>query len=155
MTNLPRRSFLRLGAGVLAAAELPRAAWAKRAPLAPLELKQIEIAAGASRPFGAVHVSDTHIVRADKRDDARKITLAANRTFAPWGEHYLDEAIHAAEAAGEMLIHTGDLIDFVSAANLDMAEAMRKAREQLQGTTATPPPAPRAVLKAVSHPATA
>ena len=122
MTNLPRRDFLRLGAGVIAAAELPRAAWAKRAPLAPLELKMIEIAAGASKPFGAVHVSDTHIVRADKRDDARKITLAANRTFAPWGEHYLDEAIRAAEAADEMLIHTGDLIDFVSAANLDMAE---------------------------------
>jgi len=34
-----------------------------------------------------------------------------------------------------------------------MAEAMRKAREQLQGTQSTPPPAPRAVLKAVSHPA--
>ena len=54
MTNLPRRSFLRLGAGVLAAAELPRAAWAKRAPLAPLELKQVEIAVGASRPFGDI-----------------------------------------------------------------------------------------------------
>ena len=36
-----------------------------------------------------------------------------------------------------------------------IAEAMRKAREQLQGTTPTPPPAPRAVLKAVSHPTTA
>lgn len=33
-----------------------------------------------------------------------------------------------------------------------MAEAMRKAREQLQGTAATPHPAPRAVLKAVSQP---
>ena len=33
-----------------------------------------------------------------------------------------------------------------------MAEAMRKAREQLQGTASKPPPAPRAVLKAVSHP---
>ena len=31
-----------------------------------------------------------------------------------------------------------------------MAEVMRKAREQLQGAPATPPPAPRAVLKAVS-----
>ncbi len=31
-----------------------------------------------------------------------------------------------------------------------MAEVMRKAREQLQGAKATPPPAPRAVLKAVS-----
>ena len=33
-----------------------------------------------------------------------------------------------------------------------IAEAMRKAREQLQGTAATPHPAPRAVLKAVSQP---
>ena len=33
-----------------------------------------------------------------------------------------------------------------------IAEAMRKAREQLQGTASAPPPAPRAVLKAVSHP---
>jgi len=33
-----------------------------------------------------------------------------------------------------------------------MAEAMRKAREQLQGTQPTPPPAPRAVLKAVPQP---
>ena len=30
-----------------------------------------------------------------------------------------------------------------------MAEAMRKAREELQGTAPSPPPAPRAVLKAV------
>ena len=36
-----------------------------------------------------------------------------------------------------------------------IAEAMRKAREQLQGTAPTPPPAPRAVLKAVPHPPTA
>ena len=34
-----------------------------------------------------------------------------------------------------------------------MAEAMRKAREQLQGATPPPTPAPRAVLKAVSQPA--
>ena len=36
-------------------------------------LKPIEIAAGASKPFGAVHVSDTHIVRADATEkDPRK-----------------------------------------------------------------------------------
>jgi hypothetical protein len=121
--NIQRRSFLRLGAGLIAASELPRAALAKSAPLPPIKLRQIEICAGASKPFGAVHVSDTHIVRADSRDNARKITLAARRSgHMKWGEHYLDEAIRAAESAGEMLIHTGDLIDFVSAANLEMAE---------------------------------
>jgi UDP-2,3-diacylglucosamine pyrophosphatase LpxH len=48
--------------------------------------------------------------------------LAASR--ARWfskAEHYLDEAIHYARANKLMLIHTGDLIDFVSEANLDAA----------------------------------
>ena len=115
-----RREFLSLGAGAVLAAELPALA-AKRAPLPPLHLETIEIPVGASKPFGAIHVSDTHIVRVDNRDDERKMKLAAGRRFAPWGEHYLDEAINLAKGRGDMLLHTGDLIDFVSAANLDFA----------------------------------
>ena len=115
-----RREFLTLGAGAVLAAELPVLA-AKRAPLPPLRLETIEIPVGASKPFGAIQVSDTHIVRVDNRDDERKMKLAAGRRFAPWGEHYLDEAIHAAKERGDLLLHTGDLIDFVSAANLDCA----------------------------------
>ena len=115
-----RREFLSLGAGAVLAAELPALA-AKRAPLPPLHLETIEIPVGASKPFGAIHVSDTHIVRVDNRDDERKMKLAAGRRFAPWGEHYLDEAIRAAKDRGDLLLHTGDLIDFVSAANLDCA----------------------------------
>ena len=115
-----RREFLSLGAGVVLAAELPAFA-AKRAPLPPLHLETIEIPVGASKPFGAIHVSDTHIVRVDNRDNERKMKLAAGRRFAPWGEHYLDEAINLAKGRGDMLLHTGDLIDFVSAANLDFA----------------------------------
>lgn len=110
------------GAGALLASELPRTVWAKRAPLAPLKLKTLEIAVGAAKPFGAVHVSDTHIVRVDKRDDERKMKLAAGRCYFPHGEHYLDEAIHLAQTDGDLLLHTGDLIDFVSAANLDLVE---------------------------------
>ena len=117
---MKRREFLSLGAGAVLAAELPVLA-AKRAPLPPLRFETIEIPVGASKPFGAIQVSDTHIVRVDNRDDERKMKLAAGRRFAPWGEHYLDEAIRAAKDRGDMLLHTGDLIDFVSAANLDCA----------------------------------
>ena len=122
MMNFNRRDFLRLGAGALVAAELPGSAFAMRDPLKPLNVRPLEIAVGASKPFGAMHVSDTHIVRADRRDDARKINLAANRTFSTWGEHYLDAAIAQAKSRGDLLLHTGDMIDFVSAANLDLAE---------------------------------
>ncbi len=115
-----RREFISIGAGAVLAAELPVLA-AKRAPLPPLRLEAIEIPVGASKPFGAIQVSDTHIVRVDRRDDERKMKLAAGRSFSPWAEHYLDEAIVRAKGAGDLLLHTGDLIDFVSAANLDAA----------------------------------
>ncbi len=117
-----RREFLTLGAGALVAAELPFAAEAKRGPIPPLNVRHVEIAVGASKPFGAIQLSDTHIVRVDKRDDERKMKLAAGRSFTPFAEHYLDEAINLAKARGDLLLHTGDLIDFVSAANLDLVE---------------------------------
>lgn len=117
---MKRREFLSLGAGAMLAAELPAVA-AKSAPLPQLRLKPIEIPVGASKPFGAIHVSDTHIVLVDDRDDGRKKKLAARRHFSRKGGHYLDEAITLAKGRGDMLLHTGDLIDFVSAANLDFA----------------------------------
>ncbi len=120
--NVSRRIFL-AGAGALTAAELPLPALAKRGPIPPLKVEAFEIPVGAAKPFGALQVSDTHIVRVDTRDDARKMKLAAGRSFAPFAEHYLDEAINLAKTQGDLLLHTGDLIDFVSAANLDLVEA--------------------------------
>ena len=72
-----RREFLTLGAGAVLAAELPVLA-AKRAPLPPLRLETIEIPVGASKPFGAIQVSDTHITwrparsRSNKQKGARQ-----------------------------------------------------------------------------------
>ena len=67
-----RRAFLASGAGMLLASGLGFAAERPLEPkgrvlprFKPLELKRIRIEAGAERPFKAVHVSDTHIVRAD------------------------------------------------------------------------------------------
>ncbi|MGN0847440.1 MAG: metallophosphoesterase family protein [Kiritimatiellia bacterium] len=123
MMDYGRRDFLTMGAAALLAAELPRAVHAARGPIPPLKLERHEVSVGAAKPFGAVQVSDTHIVRVDARDDERKMKLAAKRSFTPFAEHYLDEAIALAKGRGDLLLHTGDLIDFVSAANLDLAEA--------------------------------
>lgn len=82
------------------------------------------IAVGASAPFRILHMSDTHLTRADERDDERKLTLAAER------QKYFGRAEMMAEAGSELshkeglpIFHTGDLLDFVSYANLDAARA--------------------------------
>jgi len=91
-------------------------------PLPPLKVKEIEVKVGAESPFSVLHISDTHLTRVDTRDDERKIRLAAKRSVRMgWAEHYLDEAMHYAAEHGMYLMHTGDLIDFVSEANLDSA----------------------------------
>ena len=60
----------------------------------PLNLKEITVEIGLRKPFDVMHVSDTHIARADARDNERKIMLAARRSqHMNAGEHYLDEAV--------------------------------------------------------------
>ena len=87
----------------------------------PLNIKEITVRVGATKPFDVMHVSDTHLTRSDDRDDERKAWLAARRTrYMGYGEHYLDEAIRHANAHGMYMMHTGDMIDFVSEANLDL-----------------------------------
>lgn len=89
---------------------------------APLDVKRVAIKVGAKRPFKVVHVSDTHIVRVEKADGDAKMRLAAARyPQMGYGEHYLWEAVARARADGALLVHTGDMIDFVSKANLDFA----------------------------------
>ena len=96
---------------------------------APLNVKEITLDIGLEKPFDAMHVSDTHVARADSRDDERKIRLAADRSRSMnAGEHYLDEAVRIARERGMYLFHTGDLYDFVSEANLDCA-----ARHMVEG----------------------
>lgn len=131
--QIERRDFLKIAAATAAGAALPT--WAgestssflsknggRQGGFAPLKVRQVQLKVGASRPFAALHVSDTHIVRADLLDGERKVMLAANRYPAMgYGEHYLDEAIFLARQKGAQLIHTGDMIDFVSQANLEFA----------------------------------
>lgn len=86
-----------------------------------------KINAGAEKPFKIIHISDTHLTYADKRDDGRKIRLAKDRkTHFPNAEQVLSEVEKLYAETGYMLVHTGDLIDFVSEANLDAAREFTK-----------------------------
>jgi len=75
---------------------------------------------GVEAPFELLHFSDIHLALADERDDLRKRELAAKRRphFAA-AEENLAQTAAEARRTGALLVSTGDLIDFVSHANLD------------------------------------
>lgn len=128
---MKREEFLRLCGGMFLVAGLPEQLMARMAepvdgPQALKSIRRITIAVGAAKPFKALHLSDTHLTRVDSRDGERKHALAASRQRVfPWAEHYFDAAIRYARERDLMILHTGDLQDFVSEANIDFI------REQL------------------------
>lgn len=87
-----------------------------------MKIIENQIHIGIEKPFTFLHVSDTHICRADARNDKRKNRLAKSRAayFDTAERDYL-EILKIAQQEHLMVTHTGDLIDFVSEANLDGA----------------------------------
>ena len=128
---MKRSDFLRLCGGALLISQLPTPLAAKiqkaaessdvaNGPSTLKDVRKITINVWAKKPFSALHLSDTHLTRVDDRDNERKKNLAAARQRVfPWAEHYFDAAVRYAREHNLMLLHTGDLIDFVSEANLD------------------------------------
>ena len=79
---------------------------------------------GAKKPFRILHVSDTHLTRADDRNDQRKVELARERLrYFPNAEEMVLEIVKVAKEQNAVVINTGDLTDFVSYANLDCVKA--------------------------------
>jgi 3',5'-cyclic AMP phosphodiesterase CpdA len=78
---------------------------------------------GIPTPIRLMHMTDTHLYLADMRDGERKVKLAQNRTrhFAH-PEKTLAFAGEIAKQENLTILHTGDLIDFVSIANLELAK---------------------------------
>ncbi|MBO5276413.1 MAG: metallophosphoesterase [Alistipes sp.] len=120
-----RDEFLKLCGGMMLATQLPNSVLASTTdstqPLAELrDVRKIKIDVGATSPFSALHISDTHLTFADTRNDERKIKLAESRSrhFSK-AEQCFKAAIRYAQERDLMLLHTGDLIDFVSEANID------------------------------------
>lgn len=125
LSAMKRREFLQLCGGMIIASQLPEKVYASllepvAGPTALKNIKKLTIAVGATSPIRALHLSDTHLTRVDERDNERKRALAASRQRAfPWAEHYFDAAIRYARENNLMVLHTGDLQDFVSEANIE------------------------------------
>ncbi len=123
---MKRDEFLKLCGGMLLATQLPADVFANASDSTQtVELKdvrKITINVGATSPFSALHISDTHLTFVDERNDERKIKLAESRSrHFPKAEQYFKAAIRYAHERDLMLLHTGDLIDFVSESNIDYA----------------------------------
>ena len=71
---------------------------------------------GLEKPVKILHVTDSHIAFADEFDNERKHELA-NRLGSPDKMKYLSEHIAYSKENCDVLVHTGDLMDFVSHAN--------------------------------------
>ena len=81
---------------------------------------------GVDEPFYFIHAGDTHVGFIDKRDsgDERLMeTAKARENDWPAALRTLDDLCVKAEELDALIVHTGDLIDFVSERNLDYARA--------------------------------
>lgn len=131
---MKRRNFLKTLGGIAVMSQIPVSVKAKESndcqenEVKIDDLTYITIPVGATEPFYALHVSDTHLTRVNERDNKRKHEVSEWRkeSFSN-AEKYFDAAIKYARKENMVLLHTGDLIDFVSEGNLDYV------KEKLQG----------------------
>lgn len=88
-----------------------------------LKLHEVEVNIGIEKPFSVLHISDSHLAYADERDDARKNRLSVKRrkNFGD-SEGKLRAHIQYALDNNMIIVHSGDMLDFVSEANLDCAK---------------------------------
>lgn len=93
-----------------------------------MSIIEAKLRVGAKAPVCVLHISDTHLTYADMRDGVRKVELSNERKqYFPYAAETLDLASRIAKKKNLPIIHTGDLIDFVSAANL---EAVKKFTDE-------------------------
>lgn len=93
-----------------------------------IEIKEYNLNIGVKEPFSVLHISDNHLCYADERDDEEKLKLCNRRLLhftnsnPDRQEQISNEIFSYARENNLPVIHTGDLIDFVSYLNLDRAE---------------------------------
>ena len=80
---------------------------------------------GADEPFYFIHIGDTHVSYIDERDsgDERLFETAGKRVdYCPKDLRMLDDVALKARELSAFIVNTGDLIDFISQKNLDIAK---------------------------------
>ena len=120
LSDCERREFLErmLAAGMLAA--MPPIGGCLTRPASTLKFVNHSVVIGVERPFSVLHVTDSHLTLVDKADDECAMNQAPWRakTFGFKQVEILEEMVAYAQREQLPLLHTGDLIDFHSRANL-------------------------------------
>ena len=77
---------------------------------------------GAERPFSVLHISDTHLTAAYPSEDKRRVkaSVTGTKLFGGEQENALRVSLAWAKKTTDYVLHTGDLIDFQTEANLDL-----------------------------------
>jgi hypothetical protein len=85
--------------------------------------EELTLDIGAEEPFVFIHASDTHICRAGPGDEYRMMKMSASRRrIFPYCMQVLEDVAKKAEELQCFVVHTGDMIDFVSEENLAQAQ---------------------------------
>jgi 3',5'-cyclic AMP phosphodiesterase CpdA len=100
-----------------------------------LKVQNIDIEVGVEMPFSVLHISDSHLVYADHRDTERKAKLAARRAKKMRNPEPIIIAQRNYAIENNLpIVHTGDMMDFVSQANLDAAKRVFSQGEWILAT---------------------
>ena len=79
---------------------------------------------GLEKPIRFLHLTDTHIVRDTEKENGRATVFG---TTDEQIEHYFSEALKYAKENNLSIVHTGDLIDYITKANLKFLDENLKA----------------------------
>ena len=97
-----------------------------------LSIEKCILKIGLEKPLKILHVTDSHIPLCDERDNERKQAIAQRLSVDRDAKiAYLNEQIAYAEANCVLLLHTGDLMDYVTKANVDYARSLLKNKKIL------------------------
>jgi len=127
-----RRDFFKrigLGSALIATSQLPAQAednpsvFPKRGRFEQLSLSMVTVEIGLPKPFSVLHISDTHLTAAYPHESQKKQKLHQLRTqtFGGRQEEALQDSLAWARQHVDYIVHTGDLIDWQSEANYDLA----------------------------------
>lgn len=85
-----------------------------------MEIIKTTLRLNIQKPFRFLHLSDTHLTYADERDGERKVALSENRKqYFTVSEELLQKASELSKELQIPILHSGDMTDFVSLANLE------------------------------------
>lgn len=86
-----------------------------------IHILKTEIKVGLSKPVKFLHVTDSHIAIDDQGEDCGRAKVF-EKDKPGSSEYYFRQAVEYAKKKHMPIVHTGDLIDFLSNANLAFAD---------------------------------